>query len=613
MRIFYKSLLLLSDLLSVLFAFYLGLFIRFHLEGLQLPLKYFYGQLYWFYAGGAISCLAAFYLAGLYRKVWRYAGMYDVLSVFLAVSAGFVPPFVVVFGLKGSIYPRSAIFTAWFTALLLVGGVRLILRLISEQSILARCPSRKPVLIIGANDAGEMILREMRRHPAMGYVPTGFLDEDPQKRKISIHGVPVLGKRADLPRLASERAIQEVIVAQPSPPLIRELVETCEKLRISLKVVPSISEIIGGHISIGHLRKVEIEDLLDREPVRLDLDRMSEYLQGKTVLVTGAGGSIGSEICRQVAHFKPAMLILMGHGENSIYEAGLELRTRTEVPVRSFIGDMRDRGRMDHLFSTSRPQVVFHCAAHKHVPLMEENAVEAVTTNVFGTMNLAELAAEYSVERFIFLSTDKSVNPVSVMGSSKRLAEMFLIGMAGRSNTRFMAVRFGNVLDSRGSVIPTFRRQISLGGPVTVTHPEMTRYFMTIPEAVALVIQAGAIGEGGEVFILEMGSPVKILDLARNIIRLSGFEPEADIPIQIQGIRPGEKLSEELINIGEETRPTEFEKIVKVRTAPVDLENLKMRLEELKRLAAGNDDEGVRKFFSANIPGYSLPEPKRTA
>ena len=464
----------------------------------------------------------------------------------------------------------------------------------------------KRVLIVGANDPGEAVLRELMRGRLGGYCPVGFIDQDPAKAGISIHNVPILGSLEDVPDLVREKQIEEIIIALPSPSLIQKVITLCQNIKVEFKVVPGLSDLIDGRVSVSKLRNVQIEDLLEREEVPIDTNSVKHFLDGRTILVTGAGGSIGSELCRQAVRHNVKKLILLGRGENSIYEITLELKNLTDVPLVQFIGDVRDPLRMETLMQRHKPDIVFHTAAHKHVPMMETNISEAVANNVFGTRNLIRLAEKYGVESFTLLSTDKAVNPSSVMGATKRLSEMFMKSFSSEGNRkcRFAAVRFGNVLDSRGSVVPTFRRQVALGGPVTVTHPDMTRFFMTIPEAVHLVIQASALGCKGEIFILDMGRPVKIIDLARNVIRLSGFEPEKDIPIKILGVRPGEKLEEALVNDSETTEPTENKKILRVITSTDSLNAMDQRLEELEEVVKSGDDGETQDMLKKLIPNY---------
>lgn len=592
-----KLTLILTDTFLVLFSIFLAILIRF--EGV-LVTRYIYG-FEWLYIFIVFCCLATYYSFGLYEKLWRYAGMQELKNIFIANVIAYIPVFGAAMLTGGRVYSRSIIVISWLLTLLFTGGIRFLLRMIHEQLELQ--PTGKRALIVGANDAGEAILREILRQKSTGYFPIGFIDDDTKKRNIRIHNIPVLGVSEDLAKIVREREIEEIIIALPSPSLIQKVIAQCENIKVEFKVVPSLSEIISGRMSVSQIRKVRIEDLLERDEVTLDTVKMSEFITGKRILITGAGGSIGSELCRQALRFNPEMLILLGRGENSIYEIALELKSKTDVPLISFIADIRDERRMRTLMDTHHPQVVFHTAAHKHVPLMEGNVPEAISNNVFGTRLLMKLSEEYKATDFILISTDKAVNPNSIMGASKRLAEMFMKSLAGISkHCRFSAVRFGNVLDSRGSVVPTFRRQISMGGPVTVTDERMTRFFMTIPEAVQLVIEAGAMGGKGDIFILDMGKPVRIIDMARNVIKLSGFEPGKDIHIKITGIRPGEKLYEELVNTGEKTEQTQFGKIKRVITDAIPLNDMEDHLRKFRELIDSGDEEGIRQLLSVVIP-----------
>ncbi|MHB1702465.1 MAG: polysaccharide biosynthesis protein, partial [Acidobacteriaceae bacterium] len=432
---------------------------------------------------------------------------------------------------------------------------------------------------------------------------------DPEKEGFLIHGVPVLGPRSVLPDVIRAQQVNEVIIALPmaSSSAVREVVSLCTPLGVELKTLPSMHELIDGKVSISQIRNVEIEDVLQRDSVQLDMDAISGYLTGETVLVTGAGGSIGSELCRQIVRFKPKRLLILGHGENSIYEIDLELgRMGAEADIVPIIADVQDLNRIDQVFSNYRPGVVFHAAAHKHVPLMEANPEEAVKNNVFGTRNVAEAAHRHGSKRFVLISTDKAVNPANVMGASKRVAELVVQELSRRSSTTFVAVRFGNVLGSRGSVIPLFKRQIAQGGPVTVTHPDMTRYFMTIPEAAQLVIQAGAMGQGGEIFLLDMGKPVRILDLAVDLIRLSGFEPYVDIPIEFVGVRPGEKLNEELLTSVETTVATKHNRIVVAKQQADGIEGLPDWLAHLEEMAHAEASAASQIEWQAQLASYRL-------
>jgi len=595
------------DLSLSLAAVSLSILLRF--EG-EIPARYFAaGQhLYLFSAGMALACVVMFHVFGLYEKVWRYAGIHELLTIVYAVTVALAPFFLYAMITGGRVYPRGVIVIVWLSSIFFLGGIRFILRIASQEMAPSRVQAGKRVLIVGANDVGEMALRELQRHRLSGYLPVGFIDDDPSRKNVVIHGVPVLGGREDLYRLIEERHIDELIIAFSSPSLVRSIVTQCEKLKVGLKIIPSLSEIIDGRVAVNQIREVQIQDLLEREPVSLDMERISSYIKDKRIMITGAGGSIGSEICRQIVRLCPGELILLGHGENSIYEICVELSRKTEVPLRSVIGDIRDYNRLNHIFSLYKPQVVFHAAAHKHVPLMENNIVEAVSNNIFGTRNLVELSDRHGVERFIFLSTDKAVNPVSIMGSTKRIAELIVTRMARNSKTEYVAVRFGNVLCSRGSVVPTFAQQIKMGGPVTVTSENMTRFFMTIPEAVQLVIQAGAVGGHGEIFILDMGKPIRIIDLAKNMIRLSGFEVGTDIRIEVRGTRPGEKIEEELVNYGECLEKTEVPKILRVAAGEVHVEELEKYLESLKEAVEKQSEEQARSTLASALSLFCRPE-----
>lgn len=510
--------------------------------------------------------VGTFYFLGLYKKLWQYASIGELISIIGAVTFGAAANIAYTYfimDVPALPMPRSVFLLAWLLNIVFVGGSRLAWRLFRDY---AWVPSRggKPVLIVGAGAAGAMVARELKSHYGNQYNLVGFVDDDPDKQHLYLYGIPVLGVRADIPDLVSAYAIQEIIVAIPSAPgrVIREIVEICRETTAQLRILPGVYELIDGKVALQQLREVQVEDLLGREPVQIDLEEIAGYLEQAVVLVTGAGGSIGSELCRQVARFNPSRLILLGHDENPIFETEQELRYLfPSLHLETVIADVKDRLRIDQVFSLYKPQVVFHAAAHKHVPLMEANPGEAMKNNILGTYNVALTAGNHGANTFVLISTDKAVNPTSIMGATKRVAEMVIQSLNGTNNTRYVAVRFGNVLGSRGSVIPTFKEQIARGGPVTVTHPEMTRYFMTIPEAVQLVIQAGAMAKGGEIFVLDMGKPVKIIDLAYDLIRLSGLEPEVDIEIKFIGMRPGEKLYEELLTAEEGTTATKHKRI----------------------------------------------------
>jgi len=555
------------------------------------------------YVGVSMLAVVNFSLFGLYDKVWRYAGIHELLSAFYAVAltASVWEVFVLLAG--GAVFPRTCTATAALLWLACCGGVRFGLRLVSVKKNGDFALARR-ALVVGADDSGEVVLRELERENS-GFKCVGLIDNDPAKRSLRIHGIPVLGQVVDIAEIAQQLDVSFVIMAGMQPSLVRSVVQTCAKVpEVKLRVIPSVSELLDEHVKVSNLREVQIEDLLDRDPIEGDLEAVKGYIQGKCVLVTGAGGSIGSEICRQVVKLGASRLILMGRGENSIHEIGIELRN---APIVRFIGNLRDKARMTKLFEQYHPQVVFHTAAHKHVPLMELCPAEAVANNVFGTQLLLDLAQQYKVEKLISISTDKAVNPTSVMGATKRMAELIL---ASRRIPGFAAVRFGNVLGSRGSVIPTFKKQIAKGGPVTVTDENMTRFFMTIPEAVGLVLRAGALAQGGEIYVLDMGKPMKIIDLARNLIRLSGFEPDVDIPIKIVGLRPGEKLYEELTNTGEETEPTAMPKITKVTTEAPPAGWPGAKLEELRQAVLLADDEAALRLLAELVPHFTSDQLK---
>ncbi|MBX3057717.1 MAG: polysaccharide biosynthesis protein, partial [Anaerolineae bacterium] len=471
-------------------------------------------------------------------------------------------------------------------------------------------PLGKHVLIAGAGDAGAMIAREMQRNPQLGMLPIGFVDDDPAKQGIRIQGVKVIGPREAIPELVTRLDVRQVIIAMPTAPgkTIRQIVDICEEARVQTKTMPGIYELLDGAVRVNQLRDVDIEDLLRREPVQTDVTAVTTFLRGKRVLVTGGGGSIGSELCRQICRAEPDQLILIGHGENSVFDIHNELQQRhgRTVSIVPIIADTRSPERLRTVLQQYRPQIVFHAAAHKHVPLMEQNPAEAITNNVIGTRNLLQAALETGVDHFVMISTDKAVNPTSIMGASKRAAELLVHQAAERSGRPYVAVRFGNVLGSRGSVILTFKKQIADGGPITITHSEMTRFFMTIPEAVQLVLQAAVLGTGGELFMLDMGEPVKIIDLARDLVELSGLKPGQDIDIVVTGTRPGEKLYEELFVAGENYTRTRHEKIFVAENAsrfvPPDMDEM---IHVLETAAYHNDDAAIIHSLKSLIPEYT--------
>lgn len=567
---------------------------------------------------------------GLYRVFWRYASIEELIKIVALTSAAIILQILAFSTLQSwglLSLPRSLPFIDGLLTLLVVGGSRFSLRaaeLLNRRwrDPVGRQSAKAPALIIGAGDAGVALARELQCNPGLSLVPLAFVDDDPKKRKLRIRGLTVMGDRRQIPEIAHTLQIQVAIIAMPSVSgaVIRDIVSICQQAGIETKTLPPLQDILSGSKNLQQsLREVQIEDLLRREPVHTDIQRVQQLLKGKRVLITGAGGSIGSELCRQVYSLEPQEMILLGHGENSVFNiqqelhrAGLDsLYAQSNTPpsaaplLTPFIADLRHPARLRFAFEQFKPDIIFHAAAHKHVPLMEDNPPEAITNNVLGTQALVDLAVEFGIEHFVMISTDKAVNPTSVMGASKRVAEMLVLQAARRSHKPFVVVRFGNVLGSRGSVIPTFRRQIAEGGPVTVTHPEMCRYFMTIPEAVQLVLQASVLGLGGEVLMLNMGKPVKIIDLANDLICLSGYQVGKDINICFTGLRPGEKLYEELLIPGEEYQPTDHEKLLVVKNASkIVSKRLTHIVAELGQAAFINDAERIRYLLGQLVDGY---------
>ncbi len=506
------------------------------------------------------------YFLNLYWRDWEYASVYEVITVVKCVSAA-----VIVSTVAGIVWFKTLVtwqfvVVLWLLLVCAVGGVRLSMRIFREYFVdSVVMENAKPTLIVGAGAAGTLLVRQMLMHPKMRMMPVAFVDDDPEKQRKDIYGVRILGTTKDIEKIVQQMGITKVVIAMPSLPnkKLNEVYDVARKTGAECVILPNIDEVMSGNLHVQQLRNVEIEDLLGRDPVELDQTLIEKQLRGKRILVTGAGGSIGSEICRQVSSFRPKELIILGHGENSIYQLNMELlgKYAEHFRITPVIADVQDRKRIFEVMEKYRPDVVYHAAAHKHVPLMEINPREAVKNNILGTRNVAEAANHAKVKTFVMISTDKAVNPPNIMGATKRLCEMIVQDMATKSETtKYVAVRFGNVLGSRGSVIPLFKKQIAKGGPITVTHPDIVRYFMTIPEAAQLVIQAGSLARGGEIFVLDMGKPVRIVDLAKNLIRLSGYS-EDDIEIKFTGLRPGEKMYEELLNEGEINPKQIFPKI----------------------------------------------------
>jgi FlaA1/EpsC-like NDP-sugar epimerase len=603
-----RLVLMFFDVLIINLTIWLSFMIRF--EG-RIPVSY---RNQWLYFAVLINPIriTSFYLFGLYNSLWGYSSLPEMIQIIKAVTVSSLLIILTDRVILTPTIPLSVHYISLMINILLIGGSRFAIRL--RQEILSNIDNQKKkkrrVLVIGAGQAGALIIREMQQQP-IPYLPVAILDDNYRKLRHYLHGVPVVGEVAALPNAVKEYDIDEILVAIPSASKerLREIVAIAQESGLPVRIIPGLLATSDERITMDKVREVQIEDLLGRKPVKLQLEEIAGYLKGERVLVTGAGGSIGSELCRQVARFEPESLLLLGRGENSIYEIDRELNesypSLHKIPI---IADIRDRARLTQIFSEYRPTVVFHAAAHKHVPLMESAPDEAVKNNVFGTKNVAELADAYGVKRFVMISTDKAVNPTSVMGATKRVAEMVIQMLAEKSKTKFCAVRFGNVLGSRGSVIPLFKHQIAKGGPITVTHPEMVRYFMTIPEAVSLVIQAGAMGEKGELFILDMGEPVKIVDLARDLIRLSGLVPEKDIQIEFCGVRPGEKLYEEILTAEEGANTTRHERIYVGKPDDFDPEHLRKDLTYLERWVSVADRVKVVEKLYEMIPQYT-PSP----
>jgi len=607
-----------GDLLLALISATLGLAIWSDVSPFWAPLR----ALVPFVLAAVAIKLPVYYIFGLYRRYWRYASVREALSILGAVTASSVLLSLFVLALFSPLgwfdrFPAPVLMVDWLWSLVFAGGIRFSVRLLGDlRTLKAGSEStnqqarQRRVLIVGAGNAGAMIVREAQANPGLGFVPVGLLDDNRAKVGMTIHGVLVQGSREDIPRLVREEKIDEVVIAMPNAPgrVIREVLAICKKAGVACKTVPSIYEMISGQVSVRQVREVRIEDLLRREPVVIDGRQAGEYLSDAVVLVTGAGGSIGSELCRQIALHRPKQLLLLGHGEFSIHQILTDLSEKYPyLATHPLIADVRDQNRLAAILTHYRPSVVFHAAAHKHVPLMELNVPEAVMNNIFGTLRLLRAAEAAQVARLVLVSTDKAVHPTNIMGATKRVAELLVQDAARRTGRAYAAVRFGNVLGSRGSVVPLFQRQIAAGGPVTVTHPDMQRYFMTIPEAVQLIIQASVLGQGGEIFVLDMGQPVRIVDLATELIRLSGLEPGRDIEITFTGPRPGENLSEGLFAAVEEPHPTQHDNILVAQGNNTwDSQALYRHLEELEQLAREGNTAAICAKMQQIVPEYQM-------
>ncbi len=563
--------------------------------------------------------LVVFGLFKQYRGWWRYVGISDLIGI---LRASLVSTLIIVAlwvllifaptsvrqKLQSATFIGQSVFMAdLFTTFLLLAGLRMLIRLYHEEFRTVESGRLKRLLIVGAGNTGVTLLGDLHKKVVAEYEIIGFIDDDPNKRGTFILGLPVLGTVEELPKICKERDIEEIAIAMPSAThrQRRRVIQVCEGIKIRFHTVPAYSDIVSGKFRVSQIRNVDINDLLGREAVELDLQSIEAFLKNKVIFVSGAGGSIGSEMCRQVCHFGPKLLLLVEQAENPLFYIERELRFRfPSVQLKAIICDITDKIRVNEIFDKYRPEVVIHAAAHKHVPLMELNPGEAIKNNVVGTQTVADAADRCGSTNFVMISTDKAVNPTSIMGSSKRIAEMYVQDLAKTSKTHFVTVRFGNVLDSEGSVVPIFKKQIAEGGPVTVTHPEMKRYFMTIPEASQLVLQAATMGKGGEIFVLDMGEPVKIVDLAKELITLSGFSPEEDIEIKFTGIRPGEKLFEELSIVGEDMQPTGHPKIAIWRNIIKDRDKLRAGINELVSIAKTGSCGDITKKIKEIVPTY---------
>ncbi len=554
------------------------------------------------YGFGLMAC-------GIHHGLWRYVGLHDLGRILWASVLSSVVLFGVLHGVLGWVaYPRSVIILTGLLSGLSLAAIRLAVRGFREW-LQVMSPSARRVLVVGAGNAGELLIRDMLTDSSYPYRPVGLVDDDPIKRRIKIHGVPVVGAIQDLANAARGLVAHEIIIAVPSASteLKQRILAAAEGCKVPIKILPSVKRLLTDPAALQQIRPMSLEDLLQREPIQTDRQELHPLLEGKRVLVTGAGGSIGSELCRQIAEYRPAMLVLFERYENGLHALDLELRARyPKVTIIPAVGDVTGHERVTEVLRQTRPELVFHAAAHKHVPLMEQNPKEAVRNNVMGTKVVGEAALANGVDRFVLISTDKAVNPTSVMGATKRVAEELIQGLNRKGDTKFSVVRFGNVLGSNGSVVPLFAEQIRKGGPVTVTHPDIKRFFMTIPEAVQLVLQASVIGEGGDVFVLDMGEQVKVVDLAKNMIVLSGLVPEQDIPIVFSGLRPGEKLYEELFEETEHVESTAHAKIRRaVRSAPPSSDRVNQLVNQFEDILAHGDDEECLHLLSRAVHTYA--------
>lgn len=566
-----------------------------------------------------------FYFFDLYKGMWRYTSIRDLINILKASTvSSLVFIALVLFKTKFEGISRSVFFIDWCLTIILISGsrasVRFFLGYLGEYKtgtgflkqffeLKNQRKKFKNTIIIGAGDCGEKIYREIRDNTSLDYKVIGFLDDSPKKKGKKIHGLPVLGASDKIKKYVDTAGVEEIIITIPTATAaqIRRIVDLCKKTTARYKIVPGLGELITGNVSLKSIRDVEYRDLLGRKPVKLDNESIGDYLGGKIILVTGAGGSIGSGLCAQILKYKPKELILFERAESPLYEIDLELKNLFPgIKIIPFLGDIQEKDDLYKVFSLRKPEIVFHAAAYKHVPMLESYPWKAVSNNISGTMKLVDMASEFNCEKFVFVSTDKAVNPANVMGASKRICEIIVQNKNRNSNltTSFITVRFGNVIGSVGSVIPLFKKQIGYGGPVTITHPDIIRYFMLIPEACQLILQAGAMGSGGEIFVLDMGEPVKIDEMARDLIRFSGFEPDVDIKIEYVGLRPGEKLYEELLTEGENVMPTDHGEIMVLKSRECEFSDIKIKIDELKQFAHAQKSEEIRRVLKNIVPEY---------
>lgn len=604
--------LVILDIVLVNLSIIVGLYLRFSLDAsyLRIPPS----DLNRFYSSALVITgifIAVFYLFKLYSSLWRYASINELVSIVEAVIISTILSYI--YGLIFDIQmPRSIYIISFMLIVFSVGGVRFSYRIFWVSYFLNKKQKKmyKNVLVIGAGAAGAKIIKEMQKNKELGYYPVGIIDDNEYKLGKYINNVEVLGNRDSICQIVKQKKVDEILLAMPSASQIekKKIIDICKNAKCKMRILPGVNDMLDSISSLNRVRDVNIQDLLGRDPIRLDIDDIAGYLTDRVILVTGGGGSIGSELCRQIAQFKPEKLLIFDIYENNAYSLQNELMYRyPDLQLKVLIGSIRDRERIEGVFREYKPDVVFHAAAHKHVPLMEDNPLEAVKNNIFGTLNVVECAHEYGAKRFVLISTDKAVNPTNVMGATKRVCEMIIQSIDKLSKTEFVAVRFGNVLGSNGSVIPLFKKQIENGGPVTVTHPEINRFFMTIPEASQLVIQAGAMAKGGEIFVLDMGQSVKIVDLAQDLIKLSGLQPDKDIKIVFTGLRPGEKLYEEVLMEEEGLKRTAHEKICVGTLTDIDYNDMRGKLDRLEH-AIRESPESIRNVLEEIVPTYTHME-----